>query len=109
MLLTGPGSGGPAGELPLDLAEVPVDAVERAVDVGAGQPPRLADLPDQQQRERLAVLAHLRDGGGHPGLALVEVDLAPGLVLPRGLRDRGHGVVVVDPRRALDRRAVEQA
>jgi hypothetical protein len=37
--------------LPVDLLDVPADAVEPAVDVGAGQPPRLADLPDQQQRE----------------------------------------------------------
>ena len=63
MLLTGPGSGRAALHLPLDLVQVPADAVQRAVDVGAGEPPRLADLPDQQQRQGVACSAQLVDRG----------------------------------------------
>ncbi len=48
------------------------------------------------------MLAHLGDGGRDAALALVEVDLAPRLVLVRGLLDGVHRLVVRDPRRALD-------
>jgi hypothetical protein len=49
-------------ELALDLLDVPADTVEGPVDVGAGQPPRLADLPHQQHGQQVAVLRHLVDG-----------------------------------------------
>jgi hypothetical protein len=64
--------------------------------------------PDEQQREQVAVRGHHVDGGGHPLLALVQLDLAPvGVLVHRGVDGRG-GRVAVDLRRALNRRAVDR-
>jgi hypothetical protein len=90
-------------QLPVDLAEVPADAVQRAVDVGAGQLPRLADLPRQQQRERVAHLRQAVDGRLDARLALVQVDAGPRVVLAVGVHDRRGRLVVRDARRPLDR------
>ena len=95
-------------QLPLDLPQVPPDPVEAPVDVGAGQSPRFADLPDQQQGQQIPVLGQRVDRVGHAGPALVEIDLRPHLVLRAGEVDGGHGLVVVDERRAGDRRAVDR-
>ena len=84
-------------ELALDLPQVPAHAVDAAVDVGAGQPPRLADLPHEQQGEQVAVLAQRVDRRGDPEPALVEVDLGPVLVLGAGELHRGHRLVVGRP------------
>ena len=109
MLLTGPGSGRAALQLAVDLAEVPADAVQRPVDVGAGQLPRLADLPGQQQRERVAAPRRSPSTAACTRrLALVEVDAGPRVVLAVGVHDGRGRLVVGDPRRALDRRAVDR-
>ena len=77
------------GQLPLDLADVPAHAVERPVDVGAGQPPGLADLPDQQQRQQVAMVgAGRRPPPVTRALRSSRSTCAPGLVLAAGVRDR---------------------
>ncbi len=88
-----------AGQLPatrehrLDLVEVPLDAGDGAVDRLHRLRPRLADLPDQQQREEVAVGVEGLDGTAGAGLALGERHRRPLLVLDdRGAeRLRGHG------------------
>ena len=97
-----------AGDLPLDLAEVPPDPIKATVDIGARQPPRLADLPDQQQRERLPFGLHGLHRRQHPGLALVEVDPRPLPVHLRRLRDGSDGGLAIDPGRPLDDAAVNR-
>jgi hypothetical protein len=65
------------GELPLDLADIPADAVHTAVDIGAGQAPGFADLPDQKQRQQFAVLDQGVHRLGHLRPAFVEIDVGP--------------------------------
>jgi len=69
------------GQLPLDLAEIPPHAIDAAVHVRAGESPGLADLPDEEECEQIAVLDQpvhrLRDACA----PLVEVDVRPELVL----------------------------
>ena len=96
------------GELPLDLADVPAHAVQRPVDVGAGQPPRLADLPDQQQRQQIAMRGQRVDRLGDARLALVQADLRPVAVLLAGSGDGLDRRIEVDTRRAGDRGAVDR-
>jgi hypothetical protein len=52
--------------------------------------------------------AHLRDRRRDPALALVEVHRGPGVVLGVRVLDRRDRLVVADPRRALDRLAVDR-
>ena len=109
MFETGPGSGcGASVELALDLLDVPADAVEPAVDVRAGQPPRLADLPDEQQREQVAVLGHRVDRRGHPRLRSSSSTSPQSACWRTAASTAASAVVLVHPRRALDRRAVDR-
>ncbi|CAB5002400.1 unannotated protein [freshwater metagenome] len=101
------GQGLAAGELTIRLGDVPVDAIERAIDIGAGEAPRLADLPDQQQREQIAMLAHRCDRAADPLTALVEPDLHPFGVLAHGAIDGLDRLVMVDARRAFDLHAID--
>lgn len=48
----------------VDLVDVPADAVDGPVHLGLGQPPGLADLPDQEEGEQSPVLAERVEGGG---------------------------------------------
>ena len=96
MLLTGPGSGSRPRQHPVDLLDVPADAVERPVDVGAGEPPRLADLPDEQQGEQVTVQGQLVERGDHPGLAVDEGRGGPVPVLGGGEGHRGPGRLGVE-------------
>ena len=109
MLETGPSSGAAAGEHRLDAVDVPAHAVDGPVDVGLREPPGLADLPDEQQGEQFAVLGEGVEGGGDPGAAFGERDVAPGAVLV----ERGaYGLVGggrVQAGRAGDRAAVDGA
>ena len=100
------GQGLAAGKLTIRLGDVPVDAVERTVDIGAGKAPRLADLPYEEQGQQVAVLTHRSDSAAHPFASLVKPDLHPFSVLPHGTVDRLGSLVMVDPRRALDLHAV---
>jgi len=47
------------------------DPVEAAIHVGHGQSPRLADFPDQEECEQVAVEDHRVDSGGHSLAAFV--------------------------------------
>jgi pimeloyl-ACP methyl ester carboxylesterase len=112
MLDTGPGSGrrcfpSLGGELALDLPEVPPDSVDAAVDVGAGETPGLADLPDEQQRQEVAVLDQRVDRVGHPRPALVQFDAGPQRVLPTA-KSTAATASSVDQRRPRNRRAVDR-
>ena len=91
-----------ACQLAISLGEVPVDAIECAINVGAGEAPRLADLPDEQQCQQAPMLAHGRDGARNAHLALLEINLRPRRVLAHSAIDCSHGLVMVDARRALD-------
>ena len=101
------GQGLAAGKLAIRLGDVPVDAVKRAIDIGAGEAPRLADLPDQQHREQIAVLAHRCDRAADPLTALVEPDLHPLDMLANGAIDGLDRLVMVDARRAFDLHAID--
>ena len=94
-------------ELALDLPQVPTHPVDAAVDIGGGETPGLADLPDQQEGEQLVVLAQRIDGSRDPGAAFVEIHLRPDVVLATGELDGRNRLVVIDQRRAGDRRAVD--
>ena len=94
-------------ELALDLPEVPADPVDAAVDIGTGQTPGLADLPDQQEGEQLVVLAQGIDRRRDPGSALVEIHLRPEVVLATGELDGRDRLVVIDQRWPGDGRAVD--
>ena len=93
-------------ELALDLPQVPTDPVDAAVDIGRGETPGLADLPDEEEGEQVVVLAQRVDCSRDPGTAFVEIHLRPDVVLATGELDGGNRLVVIDQRRAGDRRAV---
>jgi hypothetical protein len=103
----GPPLVGCAGrELSVDLRDVPAHPVESSVDIGARQPPWFADLPTQQQREQVPVPRHGIDGLGDSVASLVEVDLAPGLVLLTGLPHGIDRLVEAHARGSRDGRAI---
>jgi hypothetical protein len=113
MFDTGPGSGPPFGissdgQLAFYLVDVPADSVQAAIHVGHGQPPRLADFPNQQEGEQVPVQDHRVDRGGHPFAAFSQADLRPRRMLIAGMLDRANRDVALDPWRALDRRHVNR-
>jgi hypothetical protein len=100
---------GAAGEHRLDAVDVPAHAVDGPVHVRLREPPGLADLPDQQQREEFAVLGQGVQRGGDAGAPFVERDVAPGAVLVEG---GAYGLVgggPVQAGRARDGAAVDGA
>ena len=103
-----PGQRVAAGHLPVDLTEVPAHAVERPVDVGAGQPPRLADLPDEQLGEQVADLRQEFQGVRNPFPPGGERRRRPDPVAGgRGLHG-GLGHVGVHPQQLGQDRAVDR-
>lgn len=66
------------------MVGVPADTVDGSVDVGPGEAPGFADLPDEEEGEELAVLGQCVEGGAHAGAAFGEGDVAPGAVLVEG-------------------------
>ena len=98
-----------AGQHRLDLLQVPAHPAHGAVNRGQRLAPGLADLPDQQQREQLAVLFEQVHATGDAGPPLIQVDPGPLLVLGVG---RGHGLqglAELEHRRPGDRLAVDGA
>lgn len=93
-------------ELAFDLAEVPPGPVDATIDVGTGQAPRLANLPDEEESQQIPVLDQCIDRFGHHGAALVQLDLRPRLVFLECVGDRGHGLFVIDEGRPGNGRAV---
>jgi hypothetical protein len=73
--------------LPFDLVDIPTHTVQTPVDVGACQPPWLADLPHQQQREQVAVRREVVNGVGHPLPSFIQINRGPCFVLAAGVVD----------------------
>ncbi len=92
----GPRQGAAAGQHRVDFLDIPADAVDRPVDVRARQPPRLADLPHQQQGEQITVVVHGVQRGAHPHLAFGQRYVAPSLVVVQGRADGLPGLVRFD-------------
>jgi hypothetical protein len=101
------GERGAVADHGVDLVHVPAHAVDGPVDVGLGEAPGLADLPDQEEGEQLAVLGEGVQGGGDARLALGERDGAPGTVLIEGGAYGGMGAGGVEAGQACDGGAVD--
>lgn len=92
----------------LDAVDVPAHPVDGAVDVGLGEAPGLADLPDEEECEEFAVLGEGVEGGADAGAALVERDVPPGTVLVEGGTHRLVGGGGVEAGRSGDGTAVDR-
>jgi hypothetical protein len=111
MFDTGPGRGRRSSsdrQLALYLVDVPADPVQAAIHVGHGQPPWLADFPDQREGEQVPVEDHRVDRASHPFPTFGQADLRPRRMLIAGMLDGASSDVAHDAWRALDRRQIER-
>jgi len=93
-------------ELALNLPQVPADPVDAAIDIGRGETPGLADLPDEKEGEQLVVLAQGVNCSRDPGTAFVQIYFRPYVVLATCELDGRNRLVVIHQRRPGDGCAV---